>query len=143
MKVTMASIYDEFPSKFLKSSDLKGEVARVKIKEVVREQIGNDNKLVMYFAGKEKGMVLNKTNALTIADAYSPDYEQWTGAEIEVFTMKVEMQGRMVDGLRIRVPRQKPAQAPAKTYADVAKAQAARDMGDNPPADGFDDSIPF
>lgn len=139
----MASIHDEFPSKYLKASDLQGDAVKVKIREVVRETVGTDTKPIMYFMGKEKGLVLNKTNALTIADAYGPDYEQWGGAIIELFAMKVEFQGRMVDGLRIRVPKQKPAQ-PVAVAPNARQRQAVVDMGDNPPADVLDeDSVPF
>ena len=59
----MVNINDEFPSKYLKAADLQGNVAKVQIGNVTSEQIGSDRKLIMYFAGKQKGMVLNKTNA--------------------------------------------------------------------------------
>jgi hypothetical protein len=47
--------------------------------------------------------------------------DQWIGADIEVFAMKVDFQGRMVDGLRVRVPRQAPARA---SVAPNARARA-------------------
>ena len=64
----MVNINDEFPSKYLKSGDLQGAAVKVKISNVLSEEIGGDRKLIMHFAGKTKGMVLNKTNARTIAD---------------------------------------------------------------------------
>ena len=146
----MPNINDAFPSNYLKSADLQGRVAKLKIDRVVYEQIGTDNKLIMYFQGKSKGAVLNKTNARTIADVFGDDTDQWTGGEIELFSMKVDFQGRMVDGLRVRIPaqrRQPPAQPP-----QTRVVPNARDDRQNAPApapamaggdDPFDDDIPF
>src|SRR5690349_2468362 len=108
----MVNINNEFPSKFLKSADLGGNIAKVTIDKVVSEEIGGDRKLIIYFQGKTRGMVLNKTNARTIAEAYGDETEQWAGAPVEIFSMKVDFQGRMVDGLRVRIPTQ-PRAAPA------------------------------
>jgi hypothetical protein len=132
----MVNINEEFPSKYLKSSDLQGSVANVKIDRVTVEQIGDDRKLVMYFVGKSKGMVLNKTNARTIGDVYGEDTDEWIEKPIEVFSMKVDFQGRMVDGLRIRVP------APRKqAIAPNARERAAATVGRG--EDPLDDEIPF
>lgn len=115
----MVNISEAFPSKYLKSQDLQGEVVRVKVKDVLVEEIGTDRKMVMYFVGKEKGMVLNKTNAVTIGDAYGEDTDAWVGQPVELFSMKVEFNGRMVDGLRVRVPKRVGAQqAPARQQYD-------------------------
>lgn len=144
------NINEAFPSKYIKSADLQGRVAKLKIGSIGYEQIGNDNKLVMYFQGKEKGMVLNKTNARTIADQFGDDTDNWTGADIEVFSMKVDMQGRMVDGLRVRVPPPPRQAAPQQSRAPVVpNARQAQqqpqpvmaDAGFEP--DPFDDEIPF
>lgn len=134
------NINEQFPSKYLKSADLKGEVAKVKIKDVIVEEIGTDRKMVMYFAGKEKGMVLNKTNAVTIGDAYGEDTDTWLGQPIELFSMKVEFNGRMVDGLRIRIPSQR------KT-ANIAPNARDRAVTTEPDGRQFtqelDDEVPF
>lgn len=136
------NINEAFPSKYLKASDLGGAVAKVKIASVVYEQLGTDRKIAMYFVGKEKGMILNKTNAQAIDAVYGPDTENWVGADIEVFAMPVSFEGRMVDGLRIRVPRPTvPKQAPRQSYGEQ--------RGDIPPAHAsavaadLDDDIPF
>lgn len=135
------NINDQFTaSKFLKAADLKGGVAKVKIRDVTIEEVGSDRRMVAWFAGKEKGMVLNKTNAMTIGEALGPDTDDWVGAEIEVFSMKVEYQGKMVDGLRIRVPRPRPAATP--TFAPNARDRAAQASSAGS-SDGFDDEIPF
>jgi len=141
------NINDEFPSKYLKSSDLKGAMVKVKIRDVTTEQIGTDRKLIMYFEGKDKGMVLNKTNARTIGDVYGDDTDEWISAPIELFSMKVDFQGRMVDGLRVRVPPKKKAQ-PDQNFAPNAReramtAQALHAEPDERQRQELDDEIPF
>ena len=59
-----------FPSKYLKASDLQGRNVTVKMGRVEQEKIGTDEKLILYFQGKEKGVVLNKTNANNVAALY-------------------------------------------------------------------------
>lgn len=134
----MVNINDEFPSKFLKSADLHGQDVKVKISDVRSEDIGGDRRLIMYFAGKTRGMVLNKTNARTIADAYGDDTDQWVGADIILFSMKVDFQGRMVDGLRVRVPRQKPA--PVRTDPND-RDREGETMTQTPPIAAYDDGL--
>ena len=55
-----------FPSKYLKSADLAGKRIPVVIREVVFEEVAQNeaDKPVLYFEGKERGMVLNKTNCV-------------------------------------------------------------------------------
>jgi len=97
-------VSQEFPSQYLKSSDLDGREIRVTMGRVEREEIGQDKKLVLYFKGKEKGMVLNKTNANTIGDAYGDDTDDWYDQPIILFSIRTEYQGKPVDGLRCRAP---------------------------------------
>lgn len=97
-------ISDEFPSAYLKASDLGGREVRLTMANVEREKIGTDTKPILYFKGKEKGLVLNKTNAYAIGDAYGEDTEDWYDQPIILFSIKTEYQGKIVDGLRCRVP---------------------------------------
>lgn len=138
------NINEAFPSKYLKSADLQGHVLKVKIASVGYEQIGDDTKIVMYFQDKKKGMVLNKTNARTIADQYGDEMDNWIGGDIELFAMKVDMQGRMVDGLRVRVPPRQPQRAPAAVpNARQAQQQPSPAMADDDPGFDPDSDIPF
>ena len=106
-----------FPSKYLKASDLQGRAVKLVIKGVELEEVGDGHKPVVYFEGKEKGVVLNKTNGSMIASLYGDDTDMWAGKEIEVFPDKTPFQGQIVDCLRVR--------------------------GIAPVADELDDSIPF
>lgn len=98
-----------FPSKYLRAADLQGRDVTVTIERVEMADIGDgDEKPVIYFRGKEKGLVLNKTNAGSISDALGDETEDWTGAAIIIFPTKTDYQGKRVDAIRVRVPRQVP-----------------------------------
>jgi hypothetical protein len=137
-------------SKYLKAADLKGSVQRVTIVDAKMEKLKEDTKIVLYFAGKTKGVALNVTNARTLDDAFGPDTDNWIGAVIELFSMRVSYGDKMVDGLRIRVPRQpqqQQASAPVRT-APNARDRAMAPSHESPPPtsaydDGLDDEIPF
>lgn len=110
------NINDQFPSKYLKASDLNGGEVTVTIKDCIVENLGDDKRPVLYFAGKEKGVVLNKTNATNISDAYTPDTDEWVGKKVVLYTAYVDFQGRSMEAIRIR---------PAKAGAATAKPTVA------------------
>ena len=95
---------EEFPSKYLKAADLQGREVRVTMQNVEREQLGDDNKPVVYFKGKEKGLYLNKTNATTISNAYGDDTEDWFDQPLILFSVMVDFQGKVGPAIRCRVP---------------------------------------
>jgi hypothetical protein len=95
------NINDQFPSKYLKASDLKGKKIPVTISHVDTEEVGDGRKPVLYFQGKDKGMVLNKTNAMTIAASYGNDTDEWSGRKVRLYSAKVNFQNQMVDSLRV------------------------------------------
>jgi hypothetical protein len=97
-------VSEEFPSQYIKASDLGGREIRVTMANVERETIGTDKKLVLYFKGKQKGLVLNKTNAGTIGDAYGDDTDDWYDQPLILFSVKTDYQGKVVDATRCRVP---------------------------------------
>jgi hypothetical protein len=103
-----------FPSKYLKAPDLQGKQVTVVMSHVTMETIRDDEWPVLYLKGKEKGLVLNKTNATTIADAFGDDTQDWREGEIVLYETRVDFQGKMVAGIRCRVPPRKPESKPAE-----------------------------
>ncbi len=93
-----------FPSKYLKAADLQGREPTVVIAKWDIETIGEDRKLVIYFQGKEKGMVCNRTNADRISMLHGNDTDSWIGKEITLFTDMVNFQGRQTNALRVKPP---------------------------------------
>ena len=133
-------ISEAFPSNYLRAADLMGKQIKVVVARVEMENIGDDVKPVLYFHGKDKGVVLNKTNANNIALAYGDDTDNWTGAEIILYETMVDFQGRSVAAIRVRVPPRVPARArpaPAPVQREDAPPPTAAPLHD----DG--DDIPF
>ena len=97
------NINDTFPSDYLKAADLKGRKIKVTIESVEIKKLGDDTKPVVYFSGKDKGLVLNKTNAMVIASAYGPETDGWVGRPLHLYSAKVSFQGSMVDALRVEI----------------------------------------
>ena len=101
----MPNINDAFPSKFMKASDLQGTEPIVTIDRVDFEPVGRDRemKAVLYFAGKTKGLVLNKTNATKISQLVGSDLtEEWTGQRVRLYATETTFGGETVDCIRIK-----------------------------------------
>lgn len=99
------NIQESFPSKFLKAADLKGRHITVTIERVDMEPVGQGQEMkpVIYFHGKEKGMVLNKTNANAIMKiTESPVTEEWIGQKITLYPTETSFQGEQVDCVRVK-----------------------------------------
>jgi len=118
-----------FTGKYLASPDLGPREVSVKIVRITSELVKDEEKKterhrwIAFFEGKDKGMLLNRSNAILIAAiAKSDKTEDWIGHSITIGVRKVKMGGDLVDGLRvvgspelsapltvsIRLPRKKP-----------------------------------
>ena len=107
--VLLASDFDR--SRFLKAADLDGE-KKFRIKSVSAEEIGTDKKErkpILWFTNDERGLPLNLTNLRTLSGAFGDNMEIWTGKIIVVFPTMVDMRGKMVAALRVRIPPPKQA----------------------------------
>lgn len=141
-----------FESKYLKSADLirngRNLEVTVVIDGVQMEGIedGGETKQkpILYFQGKQKGMVMNRTNGLAISEAYGGDSDAWHGKQIILFVMKVQGPNGITDGLRVRIPPQAARPSFNGGSADRAgPAPARQDFADDPrnvpePSRGFD-----
>lgn len=98
---------DAFPSNYLKASDLAGRIVPVTISHIKPEPVGpkREMKLIVYFEGKDKGLVLNKTNCKMIERlAGSDETDDWPGTRIALKTAEVEFQGGLVEAIRVQAP---------------------------------------
>lgn len=95
---------------FLKQEDLQGKTPRVVIASVDMDDVkDNDSgktekKLVMHFVGKDKALILNRTNCEALeAIVGTDDYASWVGHAVMLYTdPTVKFGGKTVGGLRIR-----------------------------------------
>lgn len=89
-------------SKWLKAADLKGHKVRLTIDHAeVVEFKDNTKKLGVFFAGKEKGLVLNKTNAQLIGEQHGPDVGDWKGKVINIYPTTTDFGGERVECIRV------------------------------------------
>ena len=128
-------VSDAFPSEFLKAADIGQSQVKVLISHVeLREMTDGENKPVVFFQNKKKGVVLNVTNANAIAQYYGDDMDLWAGKTIVLFTMMVSFQGRMQPGIRVRIP------GPGEGGTAQAPKPAPVQQSENP---AMDDEVPF
>lgn len=126
----MTKIGDVFPSKYLKVEDLSGKRVTLTIDRVAFEKVGQppENKAVVYFKGKDKGLCLNKTNANSIHFITgSDDTDDWVNERIVVYPSQTEYQGKRVGCIRIDPPatgapnvQVQPVTVPVPTSAEIA-----------------------
>lgn len=129
-----------FPSEYLKAADLQDRNVKVAIAGVEMRDVGDDHKPVLFFQGKDKGLVLNKTNSNSISAAYGDETEDWIGKEVVLFPAMVEYQGKTMQAIRVRAPTMKDRpQQPRPQLKTVENENPAPRTAD--PA--LDDDIPF
>lgn len=139
----MPNINDAFPSNYLKASDIRGAEPVVAIDRVDFELIGRERqkKAVLYFKGKEKGLVLNKTNALKIVQlSGSGATEDWEGFRVKLFATETEFSGETVECIRIKAA---PAGPSARQSAPAAPPPPPLPPMDDHSEPVADDEIPF
>ncbi len=124
----MANFKARFPSTRLEQDDLKEDGKAFELRAVVAtlayEKVGEDQKTVIYFQGMDKGLVLNWTNACTLADLYGEDDDNWIGREVIIWVdPSVMYAGKRTGGLRLKGP---PAlQQATRRPGDIVKGQPA------------------
>lgn len=96
----------ESNSNFLKAADLQGgkPIVTIESAEVKENTYDGETKkqIVLTFAGKDKVLGLNFTNASRIAELTgTEDHTQWVGTSIKLMVEKVKFQNKMVDAIRI------------------------------------------
>ena len=100
--------------------------------------------------GAGKGVVLNKTNAGTISDAYGDDTDDWFDQPLILFSVMVDFQGKVAPAIRCRVPtakdnRQVQREDPISS-GPISPRRAIGGVSDNMHAAGAvmtDDEVPF
>lgn len=148
-------VSDIFDSKYIKSADLNGRQVKVKIAATEVIQLGDppQTKINIYFEGKQKSLVCNRTNAMILADTLGPDTNNWIGAEIVISARRTMYKGQPTMGLHVDVPPSAaPRQVPSgiKSNGNVRIPSGPSSDDDDPrttrtplKGDGLDDEVPF
>ena len=126
------------PSKYLKQSDVDGEVL-VTVKDLKKVNVARDDeeadyKYVIGFKEYEKPMVLNATNIKRLGKALGDDTDDWPGGQVVLYVDEnIEFGGNVVGGLRIRAAQKKTVQPRRDDVDSVNRKLAAAADDDQPP----------
>lgn len=103
--------YAATESNDLKAADFKGKNLKVVIESVeirhyeARNDQAASDKAVLHFVGKEKTLVLNKTNTKRLIDSYGANSDSWIQQEIGLSTHETELgTGWIVTPLNVKPP---------------------------------------
>lgn len=115
-----------FDNAYLGAWDIpEGRNVTVTIDRVVagtlKSQRGTDKKPLVFFKGKKKAMVMNKTNCKTIAAMYGTDVGEWVGKQIAIYSTTTQAGGETVPCLRVK--------------AGAPRGRAADELPPDPPED--------
>jgi hypothetical protein len=100
----------------------------VTISHVQMGKVGDDDKPILYFEGKDKGLPLNKTNINALVELLGDESDLWGGRRVLLYTTKVDYQGKKVLGIRFDAL---PAPAAAPAAAPVARPAVSREPGED------------
>ena len=117
----MPSITETYPSKWIKAADLQGRAATVTIVAAPAEKVGDDTKIILAFAGKEKRLPLNKTNASILASIFGDNSDLSVGKQIVLMPAKTSFGGEVKDTITIQ------------QYVPVAPVETQPAPIENPP----------
>lgn len=93
-------------SKYLKADDLL-KPQLMTIERVDEEEVGEDDKLVVYFTEEQRGVVLRPTTIAQVVEAIGEDdTDNWIGHPIVIYNDPNVMFGkRKTGGIRFRKPK--------------------------------------
>jgi len=97
-------------AKYLKKEDIplpvNTSILWIKEEEVTAPGKGTETRLVLYFDGLKKGLVLNTANAEALEEMTgTDDYEKWSDIPVQLYAdPDVTFGKKKVGGIRIRKP---------------------------------------
>jgi hypothetical protein len=94
-----------YGSRFLTAGDLKAPVTarieKIEVETFTRDGQRSRPKAVVYFEGTSRPVVLNQTNATSLARAFGKDFTAWIGRDVEVRPETTTYGGKIVPALRL------------------------------------------
>lgn len=144
-----------YPGRFLKSGELLGKKVTVKIADIQIDELegekGKKIQGIIFLEGKDKQIVLNKTNGLCLRGMFGAKLTEWVGKRITIFQDQTKLAGELVDCIRIwgspdiaedknvtiNLPRKKPF---TMTMHKVDRAGGSTDEPTHPASDAPKDN---
>ena len=108
----MSKFDDVYGGKWLKAGDLDGKSRKLQVDSAEWQEVGKEReeKIVVAFNGHSKNLILNATNARTLADAWGKAEVAWGGKWLEASAVETAF------GPGVRV---KPCEAPVEEATDI------------------------
>ena len=146
--MTSINEYYKSESDYIKASDLQpGKKYPMIISGLSETKFGegDKNKLALSFSNAEKKLVLNKTNATTIAHVLGDTPENWMGSKIFIYSTKVSYGDNMVDAVRVEMPLEEVAMEASGPDTEMpAMIETTQQSAPGPSSFGnFDEDLPF
>lgn len=94
-----------FPSKYLQAADFDSGPQLLTMTKLERQEIGDEQKWILFFQEMSKGIVLNKINTGSIIDTYGDETADWLGKQIVLYESETDFQGKRVKCIRMRKPK--------------------------------------
>ena len=105
-------------SDYLKAADLQkpdgsfrvveGVIDHVEVKDLAKEEDRNagrhQNKVVLSLSGKDKAVVLNKTNGLRLAGSFGKETDGWVGKKVLITASLKSFGNDIVPGIDVSAP---------------------------------------
>ena len=85
----------------MKADDLNGRSATYTVSGCLAEDVGDNTKLVLAFSETDRPLVLNTTNATTMAELHGPETDGWEGKKVKLIPSTTQFQGKTVKCTRI------------------------------------------
>ena len=95
------NVNEIYRSSYMRADDLKGRTGKYTISACKAEVVGEDKRLVLAFSNNDIPLVLNKTNANSLAELYGSETGEWEGKAIKLVPSTTSYQGKMVKCIRI------------------------------------------
>ena len=141
----MAKVSETYAGAFVTGAELQplGQRRQAVIHQAVQELIGQESaqpKVVLDLVSKQgqawpRRVVLNKTNALALANAFGDDTDDWAGKPVEIWSETVLFRGKATPGIKLCAGGMAPLAAPSKAAKPASNyAGTGSDL---------DDEIPF
>lgn len=94
-------ISETFGASYFKAEDFDAKGKSLTIVSVENEEVGDETKPVIRFEGEDKGLSLNKTNALAMVDLFGDETDEWVGKTIKIVRSSTMYQGKRVACMRV------------------------------------------
>lgn len=104
------NVDDIYPRRYASGADLQGKSHTVTIRTVTIESLRPAGilmeKPVIWFHETERGVIMSRTMASTIAASFGPDTDTWAGRSITLTPVPVKVAGADRIAIRCSIPPQ-------------------------------------